>query len=66
MAEIEIVTIDVDELDDETRALFERCMSMEPVDLRSALTDEIVAEAMIATDLVRVRQISPIAPFCRR
>jgi len=54
MARIEIVTIDLDDLDEETRELFERCMPEEPVDLRSILTEEMIAETMIAADLVQV------------
>ncbi|WP_165358246.1 hypothetical protein [Mesorhizobium sp. Pch-S] len=57
MAEIEIVSIDIDslDLDEETKALFISCLPKEPVDWSKILTEERIAEAMIAADLVRVQ-----------
>jgi len=54
MAKIEIVIIDLDELDEETRALFLRCIPDEPVDLKSLLTEDVVAGAMVAGGFVAV------------
>ncbi|MER9665550.1 hypothetical protein [Mesorhizobium sp. M0203] len=56
MAEIDIISIDMDgpTLDEETRALFKRCLPSEPVDLASILTPEKIDEAMVAAGLVQV------------
>lgn len=56
MATIEIIDIDLDsmDLDDETRVLIERCIPDEPVDLRALLSEQTIAEAMRAADLVQV------------
>lgn len=56
MPEFEIVTLDLDtmDLDDETRALFERAMPDEPVDWDAVLTEERIAEATLALGLVEV------------
>lgn len=56
MAEIEIVSIDIDELDvdDETKALLVACLPEKPVDWSKILTEEKIAEAMLAADLVEV------------
>lgn len=57
MAEVQIIAIDLDDLDPETRELFKRCMPVEPLepfDIIDLLTDEVIAGAMVAGGLVSV------------
>ncbi len=56
MVEIEFVSINIDDLDvdHETKALLLECLPTEPVDWAAILTEERIAEAMIAADLVGV------------
>lgn len=56
MAEVQILSVDLDDLDltDEERVLLEACRPEGAVDLGLILTEEKIAEAMMALDLVQV------------
>lgn len=56
MADITMVSVDLDDLDldEETRALLESCIPEEAVDIAEILTEEKIAEAMVAAERVKV------------